>query len=400
MNSSLVEQAKSGDVEAIATLINQRLEPQGIVTTVAAQGDTLCIELRSPTLIHQTQMLRYLHQAIVQLQIADFEKLVVEARVENPGFDHQDRNNPTWRREVVLVFPPGSQPAGTVTLSSVPQSEQSAQQGIYSHASAQSSVAQIDSPHKQPLEDVGSPDATLTAGKMPNRKAIRARSIRRSLPLAKQQRITIGITVEWFLANGLTGLALVAFFAIVWNLGRLIFGGLLFFFVSPLGQPFIFLVFGLSLGLVQTFVVARRLDNMGWWLLATVLGFSSVLFLAPVIQELPIVLLPFVVFGMVPILQWLVIARQVKQAYAWLIVNGISLLFVQSVVWKIMQPSVQFISLHGGGEIGRVFLLLIAVGLWLATSLMLGLTLGNMLRDRRRRSIHFSRLFERSPFLA
>lgn len=401
MNSSLVQQAKSGDVEAIATLINQRLEPQGIVATVSAHDTTLWIELRSPTLIHQTQMLRYLHQAFVRLQVEDFEKLVVEAWVENNGLVNPDRKEPTWRREVVLVFPPNSQPARTVMLRDSPQSQQLAQQETSSHASARSSVAQVEPPHQYASEDVESTNATPTAEKRPSRKPIRARSNKRSPSLLEQRRITIGITLEWLFANGLTGFVLLVFLAIVWSIGRILFSGFLMLLaVSPFGQPVVFLASGLLLGGVQTLVVARRLDNMGWWLIATFLGFASVIALAPVTQQLPIVLLPFIVFGMVPVFQWLVIVRHVKQSYLWLMVNGLSLLLVHSILWRVVQKAVQFALLHGDGGTGRVFLPLITIGLWLITSLMLGLTLGHLLRDRRPQSIHFARLFERSPFLA
>lgn len=391
MNSSLIQRAKQGDVEAIATLLNQRLKSQNISASLTNKDATLHIELRSPKSISPAPVLHYLQQAFRRLQAKNIERLRVEAYT-GPEEDPQEYQPPAWQKEILLNQADSSEHTSSKTSGY-------SNLGSESHASTRSDVKQQKPRQTLPPRSV-QPKFTFANSRIRNRNS-RGQPKERSPSSAKQQRIIISITIEWLLANGLTGVFLLIFLGIVWTLGRVFISGLLLFLIlSPIGQPLIFIAFGLVFGIVQTLVVARRLDNAGWWFVATLIGFASIIPVALVTRQLPVALLPFILFGTVPLFQWLAIARQIKQSYCWLIVNGISLLFVQSVVWRIVRKTLLFSPLHDGTEIGRVFLPLTIIALWLITSLMLGLTLGYLLRDRRDHAIHFSNLFERVPFLA
>lgn len=95
MSLSLLEQAKDGDTVAIATLMNQALQPKGIAVRCDRQGTCLQLWLTGQTLPPQAATVAYLRRGMDRLQVASTAALQIYAE----QVDHQE---PSWGVEVAL----------------------------------------------------------------------------------------------------------------------------------------------------------------------------------------------------------------------------------------------------------------------------------------------------------
>ncbi len=94
--SAWLEQAKDGDAEAIAALLNQSLKPQGV--EVRAERDSYCLNLwlTGATLPPQAQLEDYLQRTIERLQIDCIGILHIDANAtQQPG--------QSWTTEMTLL---------------------------------------------------------------------------------------------------------------------------------------------------------------------------------------------------------------------------------------------------------------------------------------------------------
>jgi hypothetical protein len=98
MSLSLLEQAKDGDTVAIATLMNQALQPKGIAVRCDRQGTCLQLWLTGQTLPPQAATVAYVRRGMDRLQVASTAALQIYAEQA----DHQE---PGWGVEVALGVP-------------------------------------------------------------------------------------------------------------------------------------------------------------------------------------------------------------------------------------------------------------------------------------------------------
>lgn len=101
---SLLDQAKVGDAAAIATLMNQALQPKGISVRCDRQDDCLQLWLTGDSLPPQGPIVAYVQRGLERLQIASVAALHIYA-------EQTSQQNPGWGVEVVLgTVPPEVRP--------------------------------------------------------------------------------------------------------------------------------------------------------------------------------------------------------------------------------------------------------------------------------------------------
>lgn len=98
MSLSLLEQAKDGDTVAIATLMNQALQPKGIAVRCDRQGTCLQLWLTGQTLPPQAATVAYVRRGMDRLQVASTAALQIYA-------EQADHQQPGWGVEVALGVP-------------------------------------------------------------------------------------------------------------------------------------------------------------------------------------------------------------------------------------------------------------------------------------------------------
>jgi len=76
---SVLELAKQGDAEAIATLINRSIQSKGITAAANLEGECLKLDLRSPQKINQKAMVSLIRKGMLSLQIKTIKELVISA---------------------------------------------------------------------------------------------------------------------------------------------------------------------------------------------------------------------------------------------------------------------------------------------------------------------------------
>jgi hypothetical protein len=92
---SLLDQAKEGDADAIATLMNQALQPKGITVRCDRQGSCLQLWLIGQTLPPQAATVDYVRRGIDRLHAAPVTALQIYA-------EQVDRQEPGWGVEVAM----------------------------------------------------------------------------------------------------------------------------------------------------------------------------------------------------------------------------------------------------------------------------------------------------------
>ncbi len=94
--TNLLELAKQGNVEAIASLINRQLQAKGITAKIALKGACLQVMLESPEVPDQQALVTFLRKGITSLGVASIERVRVYGRQTDEEF-------PAWNQEFELV---------------------------------------------------------------------------------------------------------------------------------------------------------------------------------------------------------------------------------------------------------------------------------------------------------
>jgi hypothetical protein len=76
---SVLELAKQGKAEAIATLINRSIQSKGIIAEANLEGECLKLDLRSPQKINQKAMVSLIRKGMLSLQVKTIKELVIFA---------------------------------------------------------------------------------------------------------------------------------------------------------------------------------------------------------------------------------------------------------------------------------------------------------------------------------
>jgi len=103
---NLLELAKQGDVNAIATLINQALQPQGITAKASIKNGCLQIMLEAQPAPDQQVIVSLIYDKLVSLDINSFNRVKIYGRETGDDF-------PDWQQELNLV---SSTPEETVEV--------------------------------------------------------------------------------------------------------------------------------------------------------------------------------------------------------------------------------------------------------------------------------------------
>ncbi|MFN6527226.1 hypothetical protein [Nostoc sp. ChiSLP03a] len=94
--SNLLELAKQGYAQAIASLMNRQLQPKGITVKVALKDACLQIMLESAQVPNQQALVAFIRKAITGLGAASIERVKVYGRQTGEEF-------PAWSQEFELV---------------------------------------------------------------------------------------------------------------------------------------------------------------------------------------------------------------------------------------------------------------------------------------------------------
>ncbi|MFN6517407.1 MAG: hypothetical protein RMY29_023280 [Nostoc sp. CreGUA01] len=110
---NLLELAKQGDVQAIASLINRQLQPKGITAKVVLKHSCLQVMLESVQVPNQQALVAFIRKAITDLGAASIERVNIYGRQTGEEF-------PAWSEKFEVEF------QTTLTSSSIQQSLDSA----------------------------------------------------------------------------------------------------------------------------------------------------------------------------------------------------------------------------------------------------------------------------------
>ncbi|WP_208734615.1 hypothetical protein, partial [Corallococcus praedator] len=93
--ANLLEQARSGDSQAIAQLMNRTLKPKGITATVDRTGDRLTVHLEAAQLPNRQAMATFVQNGILGLKTQVIRE--IEIRGQQTGDDRA-----AWVQEIYL----------------------------------------------------------------------------------------------------------------------------------------------------------------------------------------------------------------------------------------------------------------------------------------------------------
>lgn len=93
---NLLELAKQGNVEAIASLINHQLQAKGITAKIALKGACLQVMLESPEVPDQQALVTFVRKGIIGLGATSIERVKVYGRQDGEEF-------PAWNQEFELA---------------------------------------------------------------------------------------------------------------------------------------------------------------------------------------------------------------------------------------------------------------------------------------------------------
>ncbi|NJL39060.1 MAG: hypothetical protein HC899_21650 [Leptolyngbyaceae cyanobacterium SM1_4_3] len=103
---NLLELAKQGDPQAIATLMNRSLQPKGMTASVDVRGDRLQVLLESAQIPNRQGMVAFVRNGITTLGLKSIQSIeIISRQVGN--------SSPAWTEEIFLkpLTPPVSPPA-------------------------------------------------------------------------------------------------------------------------------------------------------------------------------------------------------------------------------------------------------------------------------------------------
>ena len=101
-SAALIEQAKQGDVDAIASLINQSLNPKGITVQANLSRNFLTLITESDTIPDQKTVTQILQKGIQTLNPQGVERIIIKGKARN-------QSGSAWRA-VIDLTPPGPSP--------------------------------------------------------------------------------------------------------------------------------------------------------------------------------------------------------------------------------------------------------------------------------------------------
>jgi len=144
---SWLDRARSGDAEAIATLLTQALKSRGITVQGTRQGRCLVLRLESQTLLEAAGVVKTIQQGMGRLQVNS----IGNVQVHYTNAKHRDQ---AWSQEIVLP-----QPVGETAVSTVPNASASSPSPS-SLSDAPPSITHLEQAYHALQAD---PDASLDA---------------------------------------------------------------------------------------------------------------------------------------------------------------------------------------------------------------------------------------------
>jgi hypothetical protein len=93
---NILELAKQGDPQAIATLMNRALQPQGMMARVARQGDRLLVALETNEIPNRLMLTNFVRNGLEGLKLAAVNRVRIVAR-------QSDEDQPSWVQELDLA---------------------------------------------------------------------------------------------------------------------------------------------------------------------------------------------------------------------------------------------------------------------------------------------------------
>lgn len=96
---SVIERAKQGDPEAIATLLNHALQPKGMTATVHRSGDCLRIMLETEQIPGQQITVQYMQKSMTKLGVETIKTVQLYIK-------HRFATVPAWSQRFELETPP------------------------------------------------------------------------------------------------------------------------------------------------------------------------------------------------------------------------------------------------------------------------------------------------------
>lgn len=100
--SNILEQAKQGNPEAIAVLLNRHLQPKGISVKTAQQDRCLQIMVEAAQVPNQQAVVTFIYQGITKLGTTSIERIKIYGRKAGDDF-------PAWNQEFELIARPEPQ---------------------------------------------------------------------------------------------------------------------------------------------------------------------------------------------------------------------------------------------------------------------------------------------------
>ncbi|WP_292731597.1 DUF4429 domain-containing protein [Nostoc sp. JL31] len=132
---TLLELAKQGDAQAIASLMNRQLQPKGITVKVALKDACLQIMLESAQVPNQQALVAFIRKGITGLGAASIERVKVYGRQIGEEF-------PAWNQEFELVVHASSTPSPINTYSTLSNDQnQQLEPPVVTHRNLQSKIA-------------------------------------------------------------------------------------------------------------------------------------------------------------------------------------------------------------------------------------------------------------------
>jgi hypothetical protein len=95
VSPALLALAQAGDLAAIATLLNQGLQPRGVRAKIRMRGNTLKVLLEAPMLPKQSRFAPMVYRGVIKLKIQSVYQLQVHGR-------HIGEKEPAWSETFFL----------------------------------------------------------------------------------------------------------------------------------------------------------------------------------------------------------------------------------------------------------------------------------------------------------
>ncbi|MEH2011332.1 DUF4429 domain-containing protein [Nostoc sp.] len=133
--ANLLELAKQGDAQAIASLMNRQLQPKGITVKAALKDACLQVMLESAQVPNQQALVAFVRKGIVGLGAASIKRVKIYGRQTGEEF-------PAWNQEFELVVHASSTPSPINTDSTFSSNHnQQLESPVVTHGNLQSKIA-------------------------------------------------------------------------------------------------------------------------------------------------------------------------------------------------------------------------------------------------------------------